>query len=75
MDERGPAVAAFYTWLATNGLDVECPEHVKFRLATFPWTGRGTRATVPIHVRVRDSQMQIFLDGFLQHIASRRAWG
>jgi hypothetical protein len=52
MDERGPAVAAFYTWLATNGLDVECPDHVKFRLATFPWTGRGTRATVPIHVRV-----------------------
>ncbi|ELR23759.1 [Ribulose-bisphosphate-carboxylase]-lysine N-methyltransferase [Acanthamoeba castellanii str. Neff] len=49
MDERGPAVAAFYTWLATNGLDVECPDHVKFRLATFPWTGRGTRATVPIH--------------------------
>lgn len=74
MDERGPAVAAFYTWLATNGLDVECPDHVKFRLATFPWTGRGTRATVPIHVRVLIRKCRS-LHGGLQHRASRHAWG
>jgi hypothetical protein len=49
-DESGPVVEAFYAWLAANGLDVTCPDHVKFRLATFPFTGRGTRATVPIHV-------------------------